>query len=190
LYKEWPGTPIDVRKTINEELSSAKMATQTRTSRQAAASKAAATRKRTTAKRSATRTKASAKRTASSARTTSRGAQRTARQAARTAGRNADTTVSRLEVFARQAERTAVLIPVGAALELRDAVVDAARTYTDRRRAKRRFDRFERRGETALRRNRRNLERQAKVARRDVEARTNGLRSDAEQVVERVRQTV
>jgi hypothetical protein len=79
------------------------------------------------------------------------------------------------------------LIPVGAALEARDAVIDTARTYSDPRRAKRRLDRFERRGATALRRNRRTLEQKARVARRDMARRTNGARSDAENVIGEVR---
>ena len=52
----------------------------------------------------------------------------------------------------RRAERTMVLIPVGAALEARDAAVKTVRTYTGRRTARRELDRFERRGEKALKR--------------------------------------
>jgi hypothetical protein len=87
---------------------------------------------------------------------------------------------------ARQAER-ALLIPIGAVLEARDSIVDTARTFTNRSRTRRQLNRYERRGATALRRSRRTVERQAKGVRRDVESRTNGLPSSAEDVVERVR---
>ena len=137
------------------------MATQTRTARQAAASKAAATRKRNAAKRSATRTKAE---------------------------RRAGAATSRLEALARQAER-ALLIPVGAALEVRDAALSTVHTYSNRGTARRQLDRFERRGESALRRNRR-LERQVRKARRDVGKRANGLRSDAQHALEQVRSSL
>ena len=165
------------------------MATQTRRSRQAAASKAAATRKSRAAKQSASRTKASVKRTSTSARSTTRAARGTGTQAARTASRSADAAGAQFQVLARQAER-AVLIPVGAALEVRDALIDTVRTYSKRTTARRRLNRFERRGATALRRNRRAVERQAKSARRDVGQRTNGLRDGAEGLVEQVRELV
>ena len=61
--------------------------------------------------------------------------------------------------MAQQAER-AVFIPVGVALEARDRVVNTIRTYTRGRSARRELNRFERRGASALRRNRRALERQ------------------------------
>ena len=137
------------------------MATQSRAARQAAGQKAAATRKRSAAKRSATGTKASARQTTSAARGTARAARSTAKQGARTAGRHADAASSGFQALARQAER-AVLIPVGAALEAGDAVVGTVRIYSDRRSAKRELDRFERRGEQAIRRNRRRLEREAR----------------------------
>jgi hypothetical protein len=130
------------------------MATQTRTARQAAGNKAAATRKRNAAKRSARTTKASAKQTSNAASSTAHAARSTAKQAARTAERRAEVATSGLQVFARQAER-ALLIPVGAALEARDSAVSAVRTFADRRTARLELDRFERRGETALRRSRR-----------------------------------
>jgi hypothetical protein len=79
---------------------------------------------------------------------------------------------------------------VGVALEARDSLIDAARTYADPRRAKRRLDRFERRGATALRRNQRTVAHKARVTRRDVAERTNGLRSDAEGLVEEVRSII
>ena len=85
---------------------------------------------------------------------------------------------TRLEALARQAER-ALLIPVGVALEARDRVIETAQTYSTPTKAKRRFDRFERRGATALRRNRRTLEREARELRREVEARADQASSEA-----------
>ena len=154
-----------------------------------AASKAAATRKTRAAKQSASRTKASAKRTTSAARSTSRAARGTGTQATRTASRSADAAGAGLQVFARRAER-AVLIPVGAALEARDALIGTVRSYSNRTTARRRLNRFERRGATALRRNRRTLERQVRTTRRDVAQRTNGLRNGAEGLVDQVRELV
>jgi hypothetical protein len=84
------------------------------------------------------------------------------------------------------AER-AILIPVGAALEVRDAVTKTVRAYSNPNRARLELRRLERRGETALRRTERKAQRQAKVVRRDVERGLNGLRSDAEEVAGRVR---
>jgi hypothetical protein len=128
------------------------MATETQTQRQEAATKAAATRKRNAAKRSASRTKSSATQTRSAARTTARAARTTAADASRTANRRADAAGSGLESLVRRAERTMVLIPVGAALEARDAALNTVRTYTRRRSARQEFNRFERRGEKALKR--------------------------------------
>lgn len=128
------------------------MATETQTQRSAAGTKAAATRKRTAAKRSASRTKSSATQTRNAARGTARSARTTASQAGRTASRRADAATSSFEALVREAERALVLIPVGAALEARDAAVKRVRTYTDRRTAQRELSRFERRGERALKR--------------------------------------
>jgi hypothetical protein len=153
------------------------MAPQTRTQRQAAAKKAAATRRRNAAGSSATRTRASARTTTRSARQTGRAARTTARQAVRTTARRASAEETRLEGVARQAER-ALLIPIGAALEARDRIVETARTYTNPDRAQRQLNRFERRGATALRRNRRALERQV---------RANGFSVNPGEVVDRVR---
>ena len=165
------------------------MAQQTRTSRQAAARKAAATRKRTAAKRSATQTRTTARQTGRSAQGTSRGAQRTTRQFTRTAARRFDTALAQLAAFASQAERV-VLIPVGATLEARDSLVRTVQMYTRGRGASTQLRRFERRGEQALRRNRRALGRQATAARRDLEHRTNDMRSSVEQAGERVRSLI
>lgn len=165
------------------------MATQTPTKRRATTSKATTTRKRNAPNKGAARTKASARRATSAAKTTSGPSQARVKKATRTAGRRNDAATARLETFARQAERVA-LIPVGVALEARDSLIDVVRTYSDPRRAKRRLDRFERRGATALRRNRRTLEHKARVTRRDMVQGTNRLRSDAESVVEEVRSLV
>jgi hypothetical protein len=72
-------------------------------------------------------------------------------------------------------------------LEARDTMVQTVRTFSNRARTQRELNRFERRGATALRRNRRNVERQVKGARRGVERRADGLQADAENVVDRVR---
>jgi hypothetical protein len=96
------------------------MATQTPIQRQAAAKRAAATRKRNDAKRSATATKASGRRT---------------RGAASGAARNA---------------QRALLIPVGALAVAGEAVRRTAETYAHSGRRARQFDRFERRGAKAL----------------------------------------
>jgi hypothetical protein len=151
------------------------MAPQTRTKRQATAKKAAATRKRNAAKGSASRTRASARTTTRSARETGRAARTTARSAARTTARRASAEQTRVEGLARQAER-ALLIPIGAALEARDQIVDVARTYTNRNKAQRQLNKFERRGATAVRRNRRAVERQV-----------NGFSVSPSEVTERVR---
>ena len=106
-----------------------------------------------------------------------RAARRARRLARRLARRPAGHPPSRpaLEGVARQAER-ALLIPIGAALEARDQIVDAARTYTNRNKAQRQLNKFERRGATAVRRNRRAVERQV-----------NGFSVSPSEVTERVR---
>jgi hypothetical protein len=136
------------------------MAAQTKTQRQAAAKKAAATRKRNSARQSSGTAKASARRTRSSAQETGRAARRTAKQAASATARRAEAETTRLGAVARQAERV-VLIPVGAALETRDRVTDTVRTYTDTRLTRQELNRFERRGANALGRTRRTAERRS-----------------------------
>jgi hypothetical protein len=136
------------------------MAAQTKTQRQAAAKKAAATRKRNSARQSGGTAKASARRTRSSAQETGRAARRTAKQAASATARRAEAEATRLGAVARQAERV-VLIPVGAALETRDRVTDTVRTYTDTRLTRQELNRFERRGANALGRTRRTAERRS-----------------------------
>lgn len=133
------------------------MATQTTRQRSAAARKAAATRKRNASRRTASATRSSA-----------RG---TARSAARTATRRADAGSTRLGAFGRELER-AVLIPVGATLAARDAIADAV---TTRSRFRRQLARFERRGATALRRNRRDVQRAVRSVRRDAERQADHL---------------
>jgi hypothetical protein len=107
------------------------MATQTRTQRQAAAKKAAATRRRNAARRTRGRT---------------------------ATRRRATAEITRMEALAKKAER-ALLIPIGAAVEARERLTETARTATDRRRTRRALNRFERRGAATVRRNRRTLER-------------------------------
>lgn len=126
--------------------------TQTTTQREQAGNRAAATRRRNAAKRSASQTKSSARQTRTAARGTARAARSTATQAGRTAGRRADAAGSSFEALIKQAQRTLVHIPVGAALEARDNAVKTVRSYTDRKSARTRFNKFERRGEKALRR--------------------------------------
>ena len=136
------------------------MAAQTKTQRQAAAKKAAATRKRNAAGRSGGTAKASAGRTRSSAQDTGRAARTTAKQAARATTRRAEAETTRLGAVAHQAER-AVLIPVGAALEARDRMTGAVRTYSDTRLTRQELTRFEQRGAKALGRTRHTAQRQA-----------------------------
>ena len=161
------------------------MAPQTRTQRQAAAKKAAATRKRNSARQSSGTAKASVRRTTTSAQSTGRAARTASKQAGRATARRVLAEKTRFEAVARQAERV-VLIPVGAALEARDRVAATVRTYSDSRLTRRQLNRFERRGATALRRNRRAVERQAKEARDSVESRANEVQSSANNAVERI----
>ena len=79
-----------------------------------------------------------------------------------------------------------MLISVGAVLEARDRVSATFRTYSDSRLSRQQLSRFERRGATALQRNRRAVERQAKDVRDSVESRANDVQSRANGVVERV----
>jgi hypothetical protein len=74
----------------------------------------------------------------------------------------------------------------GAALEARDRVTATVRTYSDSQLTRQQLNRFERRGVTALRRNRRAVERQARDVRHSVESRANEMQSSANDIVERV----
>ena len=111
------------------------MAPQTRTQRQAAAKKAAATRKRNSARQSSGTAKASVRRTTTSAQSTGRAARTASKQAGRATARRVLAEKTRFEAVARQAER-GVLIPVGAVLEARDRVAATIRTYSDSRLAR------------------------------------------------------
>jgi hypothetical protein len=154
------------------------MAQQTQTQRQAAAKKAAATRKRNSARQSSGTAKASVRRTTTSAQSTGRAARTASEQAGRATVRRVLAEKTRFEAVARQAERV-ILVPVGAALEARDGVAAAIRTYSDSGLARQQLNRFERRGATVLRRKRRALERQAKDVRESVGSRANGVQSRA-----------
>ena len=122
------------------------MAPQTRTQRQAAAKKAAATRKRNSARQSSGTAKASVRRTTTSAQSTGRAARTASKQAGRATARRVLAEKTRFEAVAREAERV-VLIPVGAALEARDRVAATIRTYSDSRLARQQLNRFERRAQ-------------------------------------------
>ena len=161
------------------------MAQQTRTQRQAAAKKAAATRKRNSARQSSGAAKASARRTTSSAQSTGRAARTASKQAGRATARRVSAEKTRFEAVARQAERV-MLIQVGATLEARDRVAELIRTYSDGRLARQQLNRFEGRGATVLRRQRRAVERQAKDVRESVESSANGVQARASDVVENV----
>jgi hypothetical protein len=143
------------------------MAPQTRTQRQAAAKKAAATRKRNSARQSSGNAKASVRRTTTSAQSTGRAARTASTEAGRATAPRVLAEKTRFEAVARQAERV-ILVPIGAALEARDRIAATIRTYSDSRLARQQLNRFERRGATVLRRKRRAVERQAKDVRDSV----------------------
>ena len=121
------------------------MAPLTRTQRQAAAKKAAATRKRNSARQSSGTAKASVRRTTTSAQSTGHAARTASKQAGRATAGRVLAEKTRFEAVARQAERV-ILIPVGATLEARDRVAATIRTYSDSRLARQQLNRFERRG--------------------------------------------
>jgi hypothetical protein len=134
------------------------MATQTQTQRKATAQKAAATRRRNAAKRS-----------------------QSAKKAAQT---RAQAELNTLQVVQLQAERAA-LVPVGAALTARDAVVEAVKPYiAGRESAEKELERvgkrvqvnlkkFERRGSTARNRALRELKRTRTRVERELRQRRN-----------------
>ena len=144
------------------------MATQTRTQRQAAGQKAAATRKRNAAKRSASTTKTSARRTRSSAGQTTREARLAGRHATRTAVRGLDSASERIGELGRRAQR-AVYIQVGVAATARDALTSSVRRYSRVNNVVRELNKYERRGERALRRGQRGVNREATGLRRDAQ---------------------
>jgi hypothetical protein len=158
------------------------MATQTQTQRKATAQKAAATRRRNAAKRS-----------------------QSARKAAET---RAKAELNTAKVVQAQAER-AVLIPVGAALIARDAVIEATKPYTAGRDSAERelgkvgkqvqtnLRKFERRGTTArnravreVKKSRTRVERELRQRRgsavRQVKSTGRDVQDGAGTVVERV----
>jgi hypothetical protein len=144
------------------------MATQTRTQREAAGQKAAATRKRNAAKSSASTTKSYARRTRSSASQTTREARRTGRAAGRTAARQLDAVSERIGELGHRVQR-AFYIQVGAAAAARDGLTHTVRIYSKPSSVVKELDKYERRGEQALKRGQRNLNREAHALRRDAE---------------------
>lgn len=173
------------------------MAEQTKTQRSAAGHKAAATRKRNAAKRSESAAKTSARQTRAAAnvtvktstRATTRNARRTSKQAGRAANRRFDAATERVEELGRRAQRV-LYIQVGAAAKAKDSLVGTVRTYTDIQKANVELNKLERRGARALRRPEQSLTRQRRNFSRDVQRQTNGLRSEAGDLVERVKQLV
>jgi hypothetical protein len=152
-----PGSPEEAVQ-IEDGKESHPMATQTQTQRKAAAQKAAATRRRNAAKRS-----------------------QSAKKAAQT---RAQAELNTLQVVQLQAERAA-LVPVGAALTARDAVVEAVKPYVaGRESAEKEFEKvgkrvqvnlkkFERRGSTARNRALRELKRTRTRVERELRQRRN-----------------
>jgi len=134
--------------------------TATKTTRTTGASTAANRRKAAATRRSTAAKRAAATRSSNRAATT-RKRSAAARKAAATRAEAAKTPVDRVQEYAERA----VLIPVGAALVVRDtafaAVNDIVESVSTRDRAERQLKRFERRGATA--RNR--LERQVRKTR-------------------------
>lgn len=132
------------------------MATQTRTQRQQAGKKAAATRKRNAASRKASATRRSASRTGTTARQATRAASTTRRQTGTTARLGADTVAREFDAASERigalalGARRGVAIQVGAALEARDAVVRTAEFAVRTASRRRTLNRLERRGERAL----------------------------------------
>jgi hypothetical protein len=136
------------------------MATQTKTQREQAGKKAAATRKRNAASRSTTATRRSATQTRRTAKRTTRSASRSAAQTGQSArttaltastavARELDAATNRVEALALGARR-GVAIQVGAALEAGDAVKRTAQFAVRTANRRRTLNRLERRGERAL----------------------------------------
>ncbi|MBA3370733.1 MAG: hypothetical protein H0T96_04655, partial [Thermoleophilaceae bacterium] len=128
------------------------------------------------------------RRSAASSRTS---AETTARRAGRTAETRAKAEVNALQGVAAQAER-AVLIPVGAALEVRETVIEAAKPFTSREAAERELSKYQRRIAQSLRRYERRgttarnrLEREVKRTRTRVERELRQRRNEASRLVRR-----
>ena len=116
---------------------------------------------------------------------TQRQRQAAAKKAAATRRRNAAA-----QGAARHRAQRALYVPIGAILEARDGLVGAVRTYGDSRRVRREFDRFERRGQRALRRNRREVGKRVTKARRRVEHRVEDVQTGVGDLAERARSYV
>jgi hypothetical protein len=104
-----------------------------------------------------------------------------------------DAAAARLDAIATQAQR-ALLIQLGAAAELRDTLAETAQTFTNLEKVVRELERFERRGERVLDRGqrtvirrRRDIQHEVRNAQRDLGRQANGLRQDAEGVVDRIK---
>jgi hypothetical protein len=135
--------------------------TPSRTTRETAAGKAAATRKKNAAKRSTSATKAAgtraADRGAAARNTTARKEKATAARGRTNAARPAADAKNEIRTPLHRATdmaETVVLVPVGAALIARDEVVatfeDLRSSYGSRTKARRELRRFERRGSSAV----------------------------------------
>lgn len=164
------------------------MATQTRTQRQSAAKKAAATRKQNQASARTTAAKRSARSSQRATGAATRNARGAVTQATRAASRGFEAGALRVDAFGRQIER-GLLIQVGAVLEARDSAVKTFRTYSRRSSLKTRLRRFERRGETAMRRSSRRVQREVQNARRDIDRQTSELASGAGDLLARLNPT-
>ncbi|MDQ6746411.1 MAG: hypothetical protein M3Z27_10420, partial [Actinomycetota bacterium] len=114
-------------------------------------------------------------------------AERTTRLAGRAAGRRLEAAAARMDAVGRQAER-AVLIQVGAAAELRDQLASTAQTYTNLNRVARELDRFERRGARALNKGERKVSRARREVKHEARTQANGIRSEAADVADRIKQ--
>jgi len=136
--------------------------TPSQTTRQTAAAKAAATRKKNATKRSTTATKAAgtraANRGAAARSTTARKAKATAARSRTSAAKTAADAKNEIKTPLTRATDMAekvVLVPVGAALVARDEAVaafdDLRSSYGSRTKAKQELRRFERRGSSAVR---------------------------------------
>jgi hypothetical protein len=184
------------------------MASQTPTQRKASAQKAAATRRRNAAQRQ----ESTAKRQETAARSAAKRSQSAATRAAETRVQAAETRVkadlNTLQAVQAQAER-AVLIPVGAALEARDTLVEAVGPFTEGRdsaerelnqlgkRVSTNLRKYERRGTTArnravreVKRARTKVERELRQRRGQAVRTAKRNRRDFEKQVRDVRQEV
>ena len=167
--------------------------TRSRTTRETAGVKAAATRKKNATKRSTAAKKAAATRAANrgaAARsTTARKAKATAARSRTNAARTAADAKNEIQTPLARATEVAekvVLVPVGAALIARDEVVatfdDLRSSYGSTAKAKQELRRFERRGSSAVK----GVERDARKTRTRVERELRQRRSRLEKELRRV----